>query len=124
LYKEEKSSLSLLPFCEQSREFGLVLLSLPFFFGVVFLFRVFLILQATLLRTGEGENHQEDLGVRGDLTNETCPDHFFPQPAFSPLRKQGKILKVKNATDMILKEFWSTQSSPPAFPLRTTSLHL
>jgi hypothetical protein len=25
---------------------------------------------------------------------------------------------------MILKEFWSTQSSPPAFPLRTTSLHL
>lgn len=38
--KKRKGSLSLLPFCEQSREFGSWLLWLPIFLAIVLLFQV------------------------------------------------------------------------------------
>lgn len=62
--KQKKSSLSLLPFCEQPRELSSLSLSLPFFLALFCFFRLSSIIQETLLEKQRGRKQTE--GPKGE----------------------------------------------------------
>lgn len=82
-YKEAKSSLSLLPFCEQSGEFRSLLLLLPFFLAIVLLFQVVFNSPSNIIRELERlqttrRTRLRGWGVGGPQLSETYPEHLMP----------------------------------------------